>query len=293
MKKEQANIKDIKSVLTGYINDSLSLLEKGSMPDEKSVHDIRVLMKKARATIRLISSQFDKKSYEKEFFTFRESGRTLRLWREASVHRKTLKSFRKSHTLLFKSLDNNEIISQLMKKPDVQPAVSPEHDENITRIYEILNKAKYRIRFQRIIHPEMTVLLSEINKTYQRVSDLFLRARNDTKPSNLHEFRKRLKDFLYQIYFLRAVKPNVIKSLEKKIDLMTQNLGKYNDLAVLIDTLGYSYSWQKNDPALDELVIIIRQAQDRYLSKIWPQAHAIFGPGKTLPGNLGVPPPAY
>lgn len=285
--------KDIKAVLTGYINESLSLLERGSVPDEKSVHNIRVLMKKSRATIRLASSQLDKKSYNKEFLTFREAGRTLHLWREASVHRKTLRSFRKKYPILFKSLKNTEIISHLLKKPEIAAIIPQDPDENISRINDILTRSKYRIRFQRLNNPEAPILLGEINKTYQKVSDLFIRARINPKPSNLHEFRKRLKDFLYQVYFLRPLKPGVIKNLEKRIAQMAQNLGKFNDLAVLIDTIGYKYGRQENDPALDELVILIKQAQDQYLSKIWPQAHMIFGPGKNLAGNLGLRPITY
>jgi hypothetical protein len=68
---------------------------------------------------------------------------------------------------------------------------------------------------------------------------------------------------------------------------MTQNLGKYNDLAQLINTLEYKYSSSANSPVLDELAIIIRKEQDRYLLKVWPSAYKVFCPGQKLVNLLG------
>ena len=68
---------------------------------------------------------------------------------------------------------------------------------------------------------------------------------------------------------------------------MTQNLGKYNDLAELKREIGYKYENMANNPSLDELVIIIKEEQDRYLLKIWPVAYKIFCPGQKLVNVLG------
>jgi hypothetical protein len=38
---------------------------------------------------------------------------------------------------------------------------------------------------------------------------------------------------------------------------------------------------------MDELIIILREAQDRYLAKVWPTAYQIFCPGKKLVNILG------
>jgi hypothetical protein len=80
----------------------------------------------------------------------------------------------------------------------------------------------------------------------------------------------------------------VIKDLEKKLEAMGQNLGKYNDHAVLIDTLGYKYPSGMNSSAFDELIVIIKQEQDKYLSRVWPAAYRIFRPGRKLENVLGL-----
>jgi CHAD domain-containing protein len=126
------------------------------------------------------------------------------------------------------------------------------------------------------------LLMSELELTYAVVTDIYISCRNSPKPDKLHEFRKKTKDFLYQLYFFRPLNPTAIKTLEKKLDNLSQNLGRYNDLTQLIRSLDYEYSANKYIPAMDELVIRIREKQDEYLSKVWPAAYKIFCPGQNL-----------
>lgn len=89
---ENLMIRDIKSALYGYVRDARSLLDTGSLPDERKVHDLRVLMKKARAVIRLAGPQTENEFAEREYSAFRKTGRISATWRETSVNRKTLKT---------------------------------------------------------------------------------------------------------------------------------------------------------------------------------------------------------
>jgi hypothetical protein len=84
------------------------------------------------------------------------------------------------------------------------------------------------------------------------------------------------------------VNPSKVKSLEKRVEKMTIFLGRYNDLYQLLNTLGYVYSPGSEIPELDELVIMIREKQDGYLSEVWPQAYKCFCPGTKLQDLLGM-----
>ena len=131
------------------------------------------------------------------------------------------------------------------------------------------------------------LLLKELELTFKAVTGSYLKARNYPRSINIHEFRKITKDFLYQLYFFRSLKPKVIKDLEKRLENIAQNLGKYNDHSVLIKTLDYKYPSPDNSSAADELVVLIKKEQDRYLMKVWPAAFRIFRPGKNLGSVLG------
>jgi len=280
-------LKDIKPELAGYIREAQSLLRLSPVPDERAVHDVRVLMKKSRAVMRLIITHFDVEFFNREYNTFREIGRIMSSWRETSVHRKTLKGIKKANPRIFSMLKENEKIEKLLMKTNSPEEPSPGMKNDLKKIDELLTRAGYRIRFQAMSNFDPKLLLAELDNTYNLVSDKYLDCRNSMKPADLHEFRKRSKDFLYQLWFFRTLNPGKIKSLEKRLDTLTQNLGKYNDLAQLIKELDYKNKNPENTPSMNELILIIRGAQDRYISKVWPLAYKIFCPGQRLINLLG------
>ncbi|MCK7536082.1 MAG: CHAD domain-containing protein [Marinilabiliales bacterium] len=119
---------------------------------------------------------------------------------------------------------------------------------------------------------------------------LYLECRSNPKPEKIHQFRKRAKDFLYQLYFFRPLNPSVIRSLEKRFVSLTQSLGKYCDLKQLILDLGYEYSKGSQMTSIDELIVLIRKSQDKYLGRVWTESNKIFRPGKQLVNLLGFRP---
>jgi hypothetical protein len=164
---------------------------------------------------------------------------------------------------------------------------SDEVVNGIEKISDILSRTGYRIRFQSMNKIDPQLLIKELELSYQKVTNIYLSCRYNPKPEKLHEFRKRAKDFLYQLYFFRPLNPSIIKALEKKLDVLTQNLGRYNDHTQLVRYLDYNCGDSKNHPSIDELIIKIREKQDRYLSKVWPPAYKIFCPGQRLINILG------
>ncbi len=287
MEPDYVKLKQIKPAIAGYIRESRALLNKSAIPDDRVVHDIRVLMKKSRALLKLAAPQLDHAYHDRNMADLRDVGKIICSWREASVQRKTLKTLRKEYPDIFSQLHENEVLSLLLEKqvPIAEP--SDEIKTELEQIDILLNKTGYRIRFQsmNIIDPQ--ALLKELEFTFIKVTDIYLSCRNNPKPETMHKFRKKAKDFLYQLYIFRSLNQSVIKSLEKKLDSMTQNLGKFNDLDQTIKALGYSYKEASNLPAMDELIVKIREKQDRYLSKVWPSAYQIFCPGQKLVNVLG------
>ena len=287
MELDYIKLKAIKPAIAGYIRQSQSLLKISVVPDEKEVHDIRVLMKKSRAALKLVGPQLEIGSYNRDFLAFREVGRVMCSWRETSVQRKTLKELRKENPDIFLQLQDKENLAALCRKTDLIPEMSEETKALLELINDLLNKTGYRLRFQTMNKIDPRLLIKELELTYNAVADIYLRCRYKPKPDKLHELRKRAKDFLYQLYFFRPLNPSIIKELEKRLDLMTRNLGKFNDLTQLVRELGYLYPDNSNPPALNELIIKIREKQDGYLAKVWPTACRVFCPGQKLVNILG------
>ena len=287
MELDYVKLKELKPAVAGYIRESQSLLKRSPVPDEKAVHDIRVLMKKSRAVLKLASPQLNDPFFERDITDLREVGRMLCSQRETSVQRKILKEFRKEYPEIFSELRENEILMQLLEKYEPVQEPSTEMAAALGQIDSLLNKTAYRIRFQTMTKINPQLLIKELERTYLDVVGAYLNCRNNPKQEMLHKFRKRSKDFLYQLYIFRPLNTIVVKDLEKKLDSMTQNLGRYNDIAQIIKYLDYHYKNRSNPAAMDELIIKFRESQDRYLSRAWPTAYKIFCPGQILVNVLG------
>ncbi len=287
MEPDFVKLKEIKPVLSGYLRKAELIAKDPGFPDEKGVHDVRVLMKKARAVLRLTAPQLDNEFTEREIKSLREVGRKMCALRESVILRKTLKDIKKRHPAVFIKLEENENLNQILKKSEITETQSEQEGLNTEHVREILNKSGFRIRFEPMTSLDPQYLLKELEMTYNRVVNNYLICRNCPKPSALHEFRKSSKDFLYQLWFFRPLNPVIIKALEKRLNALTQNLGKYNNLAQLIKSIGYRYEYTANQPQMDELVVILREEQDKLLSRIWPAAHKLFCPGQKLVSMLG------
>lgn len=286
--KNSSGAKDIKASMAGWFSDSLALLAVQPVPGDEAVHDVRVLMKKHRAAVRLVKPLLDDDVYRREYQAARETGRLLASWREGSVLRKTVKGLKKDNPELFVRLQGNEKIQGLLRKPYATWDEAGVQAKTVREVTDRLKKAQYRLRFLSLNEPDMRQLLTGLEESHSVAAAAYLACRSKPTARLLHEFRKKSKTFMYQLIFFRFLDQSAVKQLEKKLNTMTQNLGRYNDLAQLMNLTGYRFRASGNSDTDDELAVVIRDRQDRYLLKVWPVAYRIFAPGRKLQDLLGI-----
>jgi CHAD domain-containing protein len=85
-----------------------------------------------------------------------------------------------------------------------------------------------------------------LKRTYARGREAFARADRKPTATNLHEWRKRVKDLWYQERLLQGSWPNVMKAQAKEAKKLSKLLGEDHDLAVLAEHV--------DDPQLLELI---------------------------------------
>lgn len=286
--KNPSEPKDLKTTMAGYLSGSLMLLTGRPVPDDPAIHDVRVLMKKHRAAIRLVRPLLDEDVFRREYLAGRETGRILALWRESAVLRKTIKALKKDNPALFIKLHDNTTVQDLLRKPYSTWDQAGELVKTVSEVTDRLKTAQYRLRFISLNEPDMRLLLGELGNSHAAASAAYLACRNKPSAALLHTFRKKSKTFMYQLVFFRHLSPQTVRQLEKKLASMTRNLGRYNDLAQIMTLTGYRLGASDNSAADDELAVVIRDRQDRCLAKVWPQAYHIFTPGLKLQDLLEI-----
>ncbi|HNT93683.1 MAG: CHAD domain-containing protein [Bacteroidales bacterium] len=285
---KSAEAKDIKAAMAGYLAGSLKLLDVRPVPGDAAIHDVRVLMKKHRAAVRLIRPLLDEAVYSREYLAGRETGRILATWREMAVLRKTARALKKENPELFVRLRDNEKMQGLLRKPYSTWDEAGEKAGAVREVAGRLKKAEYRLRFLGLNEPDMLLMLGELDGSYKTACQAYMACRHKPSARLLHEFRKKSKTLMYQLTFFRHLNPAAVKPVEKKLNAMTRNLGKYNDLDQIIQLTGYRFGAPENSDTDNELAIVIRDRQERYLMKVWPAAYRIFAPGKKLQDILGI-----
>ena len=204
--KDPRQAKDIKASILSHISDSLVLLSQQPLPDDAAIHDIRVMMKKQRAAVRLARPLLEEAVYNREYLAGRETGRILSTWRETAVLRKTIKVLKKENPGLFLKLWDNEKIQNLLRKPYSTWAEAGVQAQAVADVTAQLNKARYRLRFVGLKEPDIRLLLGELDISYRSATAAYLLCRNNTKPRLLHEFRKKCKTFMFQLCYFRYLK---------------------------------------------------------------------------------------
>ena len=286
--REPKQAVDIKASMMEYIIGSLDLLSQKPIPDDRAIHDVRVMMKQHRAAVKLARPLIDEPVYRREYTAGRETGRLIATWREAAVLRKTVKALKKENPELFMKLWDNEQIQELLRKPFKNWDEAGKQADTVREVAARLNKARYRVRFLGLTEPDIQMLLEELERHYHAAAESYVAARRNPGSRLLHEFRKKSKTFMYQLCYFRHLNPSAVKTLEKKLDSMTQNLGKYNDLSQVRSITGCKLGAQGKSDVINELAIVIRDKQDQYLMKVWPVAYRIFTPGRKLQDLLGL-----
>jgi CHAD domain-containing protein len=264
----------IKRGISAQLEEALRLIEDPEIQVEDAVHDIRVLMKRARSLICLFFNMPDSNSAQREYALFREVARLFAPMRDNSVGNKTIIILKKLDRKLFNRIPPDHTLFSNI-------AVTAELDRNeysilASRASSMLKQSLYRIRFLSVSGVDTDLPYREFEVCVNNCHSTYLRSRNTMKPSAIHKFRKKVKNLQYQLPFFFQCRKGKTRQFKKQLEYISRELGRYNDLAVLIKKWGYKYGNGINSQCDDEIFALIRNCQDKYLSEVWPLSQKIF-----------------
>ncbi|HVZ30262.1 MAG TPA: CHAD domain-containing protein [Asticcacaulis sp.] len=220
-KRKEAPGDGLNRLILGQI-DEIARIPAGA---ETAVHDIRVACKKIRAYLRLMRDGLGEVRFDLENRTFRDLARLFRAFRDRQTEPKTLAGLQPSDS------SAAEVVRQQL---EAHPTGNL--SGTFTAARSIAKKARGRFVDGKL-EPDAFSLKAAYQHSYGRVRKAFDRARRHPGTARLHEWRKQVKAFGYQIKLLKKTWPEQVKLWTAEFDALAQKLGDDHDLAVLAATL--------------------------------------------------------
>ncbi len=216
--------------LNRLILDQIDVITDTPAGAETAVHDVRVACKKIRAYLRLLRDGLGEARFDLENRTFRDLARLFRVFRDRETEPQTLNKL----TLPSLQLANAEATAVLQKQLTSHPL--GDLSGAFTTARAIAEEARGRFK-DKALEPARFSLKDAYRKSYGRMRKAFERARKNPGTARLHEWRKQVKAFGYQLKLLKKAWPAQVEVWGDELDDLAERLGDDHDLAVLAATL--------------------------------------------------------
>lgn len=196
----------------------------------ESVHKIRTGVKKMRAWLRLIRDRFDRRSYHEQTDGWRAIADALAPLRDVEVELETWQAMSRQYS---RSIPKSE-------RNSWRKALVAERENQLLKVTALRRRLKLQSRFARrgveswpLKGLKKRELRSGIKRAHRRFRKALENAKVYTTGDNLHEWRKRTKDLLYQLRIVKSVGPEAVGELLPPLERLGECLGNDHDLARL------------------------------------------------------------
>jgi CHAD domain-containing protein len=218
-------------VIRAQVDDAIAQLrgEAGTPPGE-AVHEARKDLKKTRSALRLVRESLGD-AYRGENDHYRDVGRSLSSFRDAEV--------------LIEALDElverfgdaaGERFEPLHDELDAQARAGSEEgslERAMAQAAAALDAGRPRIEELPLSGNAWGLIGPGLQRTYRRGRKRLRAVEDDASVTNLHEWRKRVKDLWYQLRLVREADRQLIGSLADHAHGLSDHLGDDHDLALL------------------------------------------------------------
>jgi len=264
----------LRKVLQSVIGSTEAMITARGFPGPDKVHDLRVNMKKCRAILKLLKASPNAGFYCRENSSLRYISALFSSSRENVVLKKTFRQLSKKYPDVFTDVFSDTvcaIAADVHKTKFVETTAA----EVTSEARELLRRAWYRIGFVSLNDVTRDVLLDGLYDSFIRAERAFILARSTSFAEDLHEFRKRSKDLLYQVRFFSDYNPGHFEEVHNNLDEICSILGKCNDLSVAWNTIKV-YRLHIGEKLADKAMNTIIIERSLLAEKVYPMAEKFF-----------------
>jgi len=249
-----APMRTVLRILLAQLDKAIAGLKRPNLTD-RTIHEVRLDLKRARATLRLLRECIGVDAYRRENLCMRDAARPLTTVRDANV--------------LLNSLRRVDPAAQAKKKQDF-----------VRQLSRVLRRERGAVR-QRLLQKDVTAAAASlvavksrlqgvlearldraslgtgIKRAYESGRKAFAQVRQRPTDESLHEWRKQTKYLANQLEIVLPLSPKRLAESCKRSSRLAEHLGEDHDLALLSGKISQyakgPYAASRND-AVAELI---------------------------------------
>lgn len=224
----------IRRILLEESDNILTRLADTSDPDV-SIHESRKSIKKMRATLRLISDEMSRSTFNRENKALRNCGRRLSEIRDLKAMFDTL-------TQIQAEQKDKQVIKTLgLVREDIATRLTQSREslygpEGLLALVQTEVQA-VRERLETLKLKRKNAFDKGIERTFRLGKKAMSKAFRESETHQMHQWRKRVKDLWYQTTLLTDAWPAIMSVYTQELRQLSESLGSDHDLAVLQERL--------------------------------------------------------
>ncbi|SIS79578.1 CHAD domain-containing protein [Neptunomonas antarctica] len=216
---------------------------------QDAIHEMRKHIKRIRALLRLLGNTFGKRRLKKENRRFRDMARLFALHRDEDAQLETFERLTPRLIDTFPEVDFQQCRAVLISRQ--HKAVEQSVKQQTKSAQKMLVKARKAIAAAplNVTHQQ---LRKHFIQTSKQARHAFTLAVNDPVEDHFHEWRKCIKDLLYQSELLKKIclskksgllkkgislknsSSDISKKYRIRLDQLAEMLGDYNDICEML-----------------------------------------------------------
>lgn len=224
--------KEARRILRAQIADALEHLKGRNVTDDE-IHSARKLIKRARATLRLMRETLPRDTYREQNAQLRDSARPLSAARDAKVLVDVLDQVLKADGRLLDGNASHPFRRALLRERSSARRRARTSTRGLNASRKGLRNAHSRAGRWSLAGQDWTVLGEGLQRVYAQGRKLLDTARSDPTAECLHEWRKQVKYLWNQVQLLEPLGSGRINELADQLHTLSDYLGDDHDLAVL------------------------------------------------------------
>lgn len=198
---------------------------------QNAIHDMRKHIKRIRALLRLLDLTFGKRRLKTENRRYRDIARLFALQRDADALLETFDRLSARLSGAFPELDLPSCRMALLSRQNNVALLDLKHQTKIAHKSLILARDAMDNAPLKVTPRQ---LCSHYQQTSRQAKRVFAVVMNQSSTEHFHEWRKVVKDLLYQSELMKECGSHLLKKDRNRLEQLTEILGDHNDASEMI-----------------------------------------------------------